>query len=379
MKKVLILASVASMIDQFNMPNIELLQSMGYSVDVACNFREGNTCSEEEIRTLLERLWQKRVGCYQIDFARDVTELARNVKALWQVEHLLQKNDYAFLHCHSPIGGVVGRIAGKLIGTRVIYTAHGFHFYKGAPVRNWLIYYPIEKLCSYCTDVLITINQEDYKIARERMKAKRVEYLPGVGVNLARFDREAADRDAVRKKLGIPEGMTWVLSVGELIERKNQEAFIRAVARTKGICLTIAGQGPLREHLLGLIDELGVTDRVRLLGFRTDISELCAGADIFALPSFQEGLSMALMEAMSSAKPVVCSQIRGNTDLIDQGRGGFFFDPDSVESMAASLNKIMNADLEAMGAYNRLKIRQFDLRTVLEREREIYSDISRME
>ncbi len=379
MEKVLIIASVASMIDQFNIPNIDLLQSMGYSVDVACNFREGNTCSENEIRLLLEKLCQRRVRCYQIDFARDVTELTRNIRALWQVEHLLKKNDYVFLHCHSPIGGVVGRVAGKLTGTKVIYTAHGFHFYKGAPAQNWLIYYPIEKLCSYCTDVLITINREDYKIAQKRLNAKKVEYLPGVGVDLVKFDKRTADREIVREKLGIPEGMIWILAVGELIERKNHETLIRAVSEIKGVYLTIAGQGPLQEYLLSLIDVLGVSDRIRLLGFRTDVSELCAGADIFALPSFQEGLSVALMEAMSSAKPVICSLIRGNTDLIDPGKGGFLFDPKSVESVVSSVKMAMNADFEVMGAYNRRKIRQFDLQVVLEQEREIYSEISHRE
>lgn len=168
MKKVLILASVASMIDQFNMPNIELLQNMGYNVDVACNFKEGNTCSDEKIEELKSTLKKMNIQCFQIDFARDVTNMGRNIKSLWQVEQLLETNKYEFLHCHSPIGGVVGRVAGKLKHVKVIYTAHGFHFYKGAPKKNWLIYYPIEKLCSYMTDVLITINKEDYVLAQKK-------------------------------------------------------------------------------------------------------------------------------------------------------------------------------------------------------------------
>lgn len=143
---------------------------MGFQVHVACNFKEGNTCSKEKIDKLIDKLKIKNVKCYQIDFARDIKQLGKNVKALWQVERLLEKNDYSFIHCHSPIGGVVGRIAEKKYNTKVIYTAHGFHFYKGAPLINWLIYYLVEKTLSKFTDVLITINKDDYNRAKESLK-----------------------------------------------------------------------------------------------------------------------------------------------------------------------------------------------------------------
>lgn len=375
-KRALMLTSVASMIEQFNMPNIELMQNLGYTVDVACNFKEGSTCSDEELKLLRKRLHEMGVRCYQIDFVRDVTRLTQNLKAFWQVERLLSKNRYEFLHCHSPIGGVVGRTAGKLTGTKVIYTAHGFHFFKGAPLQNWLIYYPVEKLCSYWTDILITINQEDYAFAKAKMKAKKVVYVPGVGVDLSQFGHSDVNREDLRKELDIPENMLWVFSVGELIKRKNHETLIRAVAATEGVYLTIAGQGPLTEYLRNLTLELGVSDRVKLLGYRTDVPSLGACADVFALPSFQEGLSLALMEGMSGANPVICSRIRGNTDLIDEGKGGFLFDPHSVESAAEALQKIKSADLAAMGAYNMQKIRQFDLETVMERVKSVYEEIS---
>ncbi|MCD8379725.1 MAG: glycosyltransferase family 4 protein [Lachnospiraceae bacterium] len=374
--KALILASVASMIDQFNLPNISLLQTMGYQVDVACNFKEGNTCSDEEIKLLRRRLHQMGVQCYQIDFARNVTCLKQNMKAFWQVERLLLNNEYAFLHCHSPIGGVIGRIAGKLTGTKVIYTAHGFHFYNGAPVKNWLIYYPIEKCLAHWTGILITINQEDYTRAKAQLKARKVVYVPGVGVDLTKYGSDTAERADLRKALEIPDNMLWVLSVGELIDRKNHEILIRAVACTQDIYLTIAGQGPLLDGLMRLSEKLGVSDRVRFLGFRTDVAKLCENADVFAIPSFQEGLSKALMEGMSCAKPVICSRIRGNTDLIEEGRGGFLFDPKSTEDAANALRQIRNADLKSMGAYNREKIRQYDLNVVMVQMTKIYDEIS---
>lgn len=372
MKRVLVLASVASMIDQFNIPNIKLLQEMGYAVDVACNFNNGSTCSDEKIHELKKMLKHMDVRCYQIEFARDITNMSNNMKALWQVEHLMQINKYAFVHCHSPIGGVVGRIAGKLTKTKVIYTAHGFHFYKGAPKKNWIIYYPVEKICSHMTDVLITINKADYSLAQKKMKAKKVVYIPGVGIDLEKFNGQLEHSNVKRKEFGIPDNSIWMLAVGELISRKNHESLIRAVGQVENVYLTIAGKGELQQYLSNLICELGVTDRVKLIGFRTDVSELCKSCDFFAFPSFQEGLPVALMEAMASGKPVICSRVRGNTDLIDEGKGGFLFEPTSEIEIISSIERIKQVNLSDVGRYNQQKILSFSLTEVMIKCKEIY-------
>lgn len=371
MKRVLILASVASMIDQFNMPNIKLLQEMGYEVDVACNFREGNTCSDEKIESLIKTLKTMKVRCYQVDFARNIAKFLENLKAFWQVEKILEDNHYEFLHCHSPIGGVVGRVAGKIKKVKVIYTAHGFHFYQGAPKKNWLVYYPVEWICSWMTDILICINKEDYALAKERMHAKRVEYVPGVGVDISKFEADV-DKQKKRLEFNIPEKSLWILSVGELIERKNHKNLILALAKVDKIFLTIAGKGELKEELSDLIIKLGIQDRVRLIGFRTDVPELCKAADAFAFPSYQEGLPVALMEAMASGKPIVCSRIRGNTDLLDEKKGGFYFRANQIEEIVAAFNKLKTSDLYAMGEYNRNKMREFKLENIIIKNRRIY-------
>ena len=216
MKRMLMLASVASMIDQFNMPNIELLQEMGYEVHVACNFEKGSTCTDEKVLELKKKLKQLHVRFFQIDFERNVMKLNQDLKAYKQVLKLARKYHYTFIHCHSPIGGVVGRLVGHKTNTKVIYTAHGFHFYEGAPLLNWLIYYPIEKLLSRFTDVLITINQEDYHRAKSKFHAKRVEYVPGVGIDIKRFQNVKVDILQKRKELGIRSKDIVLLSVGEL-------------------------------------------------------------------------------------------------------------------------------------------------------------------
>ena len=372
-EKVLVVASVASMIDQFNIPFIKLMIDMGYHVDVACNFEKGSTCTNEKIAQLKKTLKAMGVDCFQIDFARNVLNIRDNLKAFSQVEKLMKCNDYVFAHCHSPIGGMITRIAGKITKTKIIYTAHGFHFYKGAPLLNWMVYYPIELLCGYWTDILITINNEDYELAQKHIKAKEIVYVPGIGVDLNKFGNIDVDRNKVRESLCVPADKIWILSVGELIKRKNQERLIRAIAQIPNVYLTIAGRGELQPEFENLIKELKIEDRVKLLGFRTDISALCASADVFAFPSFQEGLSVTLMEAMAWGKPCVVSAIRGNTDLIDEN-GGVLFDPHNIEYITRAVNKIIDSNWQEMSIYNKKKIRQFDLPTVINNVQELYNE-----
>lgn len=376
-KKVLVLASVASMIDQFNMPNIELLQSMGYEVHVACNFLKGNTCSNEKIEQLKKRLDDIEVTYFQIDFTRSVMNLRQDYIAYKQVKKILIENKYAFIHCHSPIGGVVGRLAGHATRTKVIYTAHGFHFFKGAPLKNWLIYYPIEKFCARYTDVLITINKEDYVLAQKKMPAKKVCYVPGVGIDLSKIQNIECDRNEVRKSMGVPEDCVLLLSIGELNDNKNHQVVLKALAKlnNKNVHYAIAGRGNKKDFLLNLAKELNIENQIHLLGFRTDALQLYKSSDLFVFPSFREGLSVSMMEAMASGCPIVCSRIRGNVDLVENGVGGFLFSPNDEIALADCLKKMIdNGTLrENLGRNNSFAIENFGLEKVLKDMKENYS------
>ncbi|WP_270658903.1 glycosyltransferase family 4 protein [Paraclostridium bifermentans] len=380
MKKVLMLASVASMIDQFNMQNIAILQELGYSVDVAANFEQGSTSSNDRMEKFKNELKEKNISYFQIDFSRDITKVIQNIKAYKQVEKLLKDNKYEFIHCHSPIGGVCGRIASRITGTKVIYTAHGFHFYNGGPIINWMIYYPIEKICSYFTDVLITINNEDYKLANKKMKAKQVYYVPGVGVDTEKFKDIVVDKDCKRKELGISNNDIMLLSVGELSKRKNHEVIIKALSKIEDgrIHYFIAGRGELENYLIDLAKSIGVEERVHLLGFRIDIQELVKVADIFCFPSKQEGLPVALMEAMASGLPCICSKIRGNSDLIKNKEGGYLCNDFSVEEFSSRIGNLSTNKrlIQQMSDYNKSVIKLFDVNTVNSKIRKIYKNLS---
>ena len=371
--KALILASVASMIDQFNMQNIQLLLDNNYQVDVACNCKEGNTISDERVQGLIKRLADKGVPVIHVPIPRKITNVKGIIDSLTLVRKMCNENQYNLLHCHSPIGSVIARLAAKKARknrTKVIYTAHGFHFFKGAPTQNWMIFYPIEKICSRWTDVLITINKEDYAFAKKHMNAGRVEYIPGVGVDTKKFQLKNFDKAAKRAELGIKEDDIFILTVGELNQNKNQEVVVRAIAKLNNpkIHYFIAGKGDKEQYLTELADELGVN--IHLLGYRTDIVELLNAADIFAFPSFREGLSVALMEAMAAGLPCVVSKIRGNVDLIKGGKGGYLCDPNNVDSFYWAFDRVKMDT--SMGEYNRNVMKMFDVNFVIEKMKRIY-------
>ncbi len=375
----LMMATTAAMIEQFNQNNILILEEMGYEVHVLGNFLEGNPISGERLEAFKKWIEAHHGKWFHYTATRKPTDVINNTKAYQYTVRLIEKYHYRFIHCHSPIGSVIARAAAHKTHTMVIYTAHGFHFFKGAPLRNWLCYYPVEYLLSKWTDILILINKEDYNRARKNFHALQTVYIPGVGVDLNKFGNK--NRARIREKFHIPENAVLLLSVGELNDNKNHEAAIRAVAEIirerkikKEVYYIIAGQGHRKEKLTELVHALSLTDKIFIPGFCEDISELYAAADIFVFPSHREGLSVALMEAMAGGLVVACGRIRGNTELIDEN-GGVFFEPDDISSIRQALTELLLTDEEALlkkGAYNLVKIREYSSERVDQISRAIY-------
>ncbi len=382
MKNVLLLASVASMIQQFNMRNIELLLKMGYKVEVACNFEQGNTCAREQIENLKKELENKNVVWHQIDFARNVFCVRQNFRAYQQLHRLFRHNTYAFVHCHSPIGGVLGRITAHKYKTKVIYTAHGFHFFKGAPFKNWMLFYPVEKLLSYYTDELLVINREDYELAGKKFHMKHLTYLPGIGVNIDVSDNSEEEKHKKREELNIPVDAFMIIQVAEFTPNKNQQTVIKAIEEMANpeVFYVMCGIGPEKEALEKYVKEQKLNQNIRFAGFRSDIHELLQCADCFTLSSYREGLSVALMEAMAEGLPVVCSRIRGNVDLIEDGLGGYLVEPGNCRNYEDAYKKMFamwkgrQGQFATMGNCNRQKIKQFSAEAVDEIMRKVYGN-----
>lgn len=363
--KILYVTTVGITMTFFKQLIKELLDE-GHTVDIMCNEIDMKVpdCYRE---------WNCKI--YHHSCSRSPLSKG-NLLAIGEIKKLVEEQKYDIVHCHTPIAAMCTRVACRKLrkqGVKVMYTAHGFHFYKGAPLLNWLIYYPIEKICSYWTDVLITINQEDYNLATRKMKARRIEYVPGVGIDIDKFKNTVVNKKQKREELGIPEDAFLLLSVGELNENKNHELVIRALAEinNKDIHYLIAGEGNLKNYLTNLCSELFLSDNVHLAGYRKDVNELYMIADAFIFPSFREGLSVSLMEAMSVGLPCLVSKIRGNVDLITN-EGGILFDSHIIVECKNAINKIVNNDLKSLSVHNMQAIKKYCIEEVKETMKKLY-------
>lgn len=327
MKKALIATHVSGFVPQFELNNVRTLQELGYEVHYASNFHNVSYGTDNH------RLDGTGMVCHQVDFARSPFDLMAHKKAVRQLKNLMQTEEFSLLHCHTPVGAALSRLVAapyRRSGLKVLYTAHGFHFYKGAPWKYWLLFYPVERFLAGKTDVLITINEEDHERAKHfcRHKQTKVQYLPGVGIDINYWSgkdltlgKREEIRTCIRQELGVADSEQMLLSVGELIPRKNHERVIRALAEEKKKGATdfhyfICGQGDLKDYLQNLIDTLELSNEVTLLGYRKDIRNLLYGADLFVFPSKQEGMPMALMEAAAAGVSLKASDIRGNREVL---------------------------------------------------------------
>ena len=311
---------------------------------------------------------------------RDVKDISNIINSYRIVKALIDTGNYNMIHCHSPIGGVVARLAAKEArkrGTKVIYTAHGFHFFSGASRKAWLLYYPIEKFCAGYTDLLITINQEDYKIGKT-LGAKKTVYVPGIGVHIDEIKNLAVDRASKRAELSYQDSDFVFMSTGQVSLRKNHEVVIKAMAllQDHNIKYLIVGFGEEEKRLKRLVKELGVDNCVRFVGYRSDVKELLHVVDAFVFPSRQEGLPVALMEAMAVGLPIVASRIRGNVDLIADGVNGYLVDCDKPEQFTKAMEQIVCSDTSGMREANQRRINRFDTSAVNKKMTRLYETIA---
>lgn len=381
--RALFVTTTASMIDQFNRRNIMTLQDMGYEVHIACNLKEGNTIPGEQIRLFCADMEKIGVKVFDLPFDRSPFSYQCNLHVMWLLRKIIKQNHYTIIHCHTPVGGVIARIASMLNikrwNGRIIYTAHGFHFYDGAPLLNWMLFYPVELELSRVTDVLITINREDYLRAKDKFHAKNVQYVPGIGIDTKKFSSSsllADERLEERKKFfNVHADSLWLFSVGEINSNKNHRIVIEALSKINNpfIHYFVAGIGN-EEDLKKLIFRHHLNNQVHLLGFRKDIDVLMRLMDVYLLPSYREGLNVSLMEAMASGLPCLASDIRGNCDLIVDGKGGYLLDRHNSSVWAVAIERLWKEKnhLEHYGIWNRNYVQEFSSLKIQKRMQEIY-------
>ncbi|MDW2799655.1 glycosyltransferase family 4 protein [Clostridium boliviensis] len=384
-KKALLVTTVSGFVPQFEMSNVYILRNMGYEIHYATNYNTPSYGNDNR------RLKGTGIIQHQIDFVRSPFKI-QNIKVYFQLKQLMIDEHFDLVHCHTPMGSVIARIAAHATKTYpVIYTAHGFHFFKGAPYINWFLYYPVEKLLSYFTDQLICINQEDYERSKKHFHAKHLNYIPGVGLDINK-EQKAVDINRKKQELGLHSDKFILLSSGELIKRKNHETIIRAIRDYKDNYASvpfhyiICGQGVLEGYLKDLADSLKVSNYISFLGYRNDMMEILQIADLFIFPSYQEGLPMALLEAMAYGLPVICSDIRGSRDLMGKCEkdtmnvcdGGILIKhADDVKSFSKAIYLILQNKelLNEMSSKNKIKVKNFSQINVNEAMINIYNNL----
>lgn len=379
MKKILIITTIGGFLPQFELNDIKLLSERGYEIHYASNFDNPVYDIDEK------KLEQMGIVLHPICIHKSPTHIWQNFKALREICNIIRTQDIKAIHCHNPMGGVLARIAAFICGKKkiyVIYTAHGFHFYKDASIINWLFFFPVEYLLAKLTDSLITINREDYLRAKgfRTLKGKEIFQIPGVGVDVSKFADVMESKDAIREELGIPKDAFYMLSVGELNHNKNHEIIIRAVAEIKShnVYYGICGSGYHEQYLRNLAKELGVEDRIRIYGFRKDIPKMLKGADVFVFPSLREGLGIAAIEAMAAGLPMVTSDCRGTREYMEEGITGRVCYSGSVTEYKEVIEWMMKHpdERQKMSQASRTKAQKFDIKQTEAIMRNVYSKIT---
>lgn len=373
--KVLLTATVQSHIVQFHKPLVEMLHAHGCEVHVAA---KDNLAEKNGLRLdFVERV-------FDVPFARS-PKSPDNLQAYKQLKQIIDEGRYDVVHCNTPMGGIVTRLAARDArkqGTKVFYTAHGFHFYQGAPKKNWFVFYPIEKFfANHYTDRLITITTEDYKLASQKFRCQ-VERIHGVGVDEKRYypvDKEEQLR--LREELGFTPAQKILLCVGELLPNKNQKMAIhvmREIAKEYlDAQLLLAGNGPEKENLEAEIKACGLERNVQLLGYVTNLQDYQHIADVCVSCSKREGLPLNVVEAMLSGTPVVVTNNRGHRELITDGVDGFVVVVGDENRMLQHICSILNdASLcKTLTEKGLLKGNMYSVASVAKELEKVYADV----
>lgn len=379
-KKILIVTSVWGFLAKFGKEDVRVLQELGYEVHYASN-------KNNPIYQFPENIYETmNVVFHDIDIWQSPFGIRHNAKAVREIRNLVKKEGISVIHCHTPSGGLVARLAGIGLSVEVIYTVHGFHFYKGAGKLHNLIYQSIETFLSFFTDIIVTVNREDYMAAHKMHQRKGTFHIPGVGLDREYFRETSLEqRTKAREKLGVSDKF-FILGVGELRENKNPEVIIRALAclKEKGMDVShfrygLLGAGKQEGELRSLIEEKELSDIVYFYGYQSDVRPYLQAADVLAFPTIREGLGMAALEAMATGVPVLAADNRGTREFMIDEENGCVCKENNPYDYAGLIEKLyMEQDKWGTNTEKRAQIRKstekFDKKNTITIMREVYGN-----
>ena len=380
MKRILYVTTISGFLPQFELNDVKIIQEMGYEVHYASNFDNPIYKFDKE------ELTEKGIVLHHIDVMKSPLSINKNIKAVKQLRNIIDTERINLIHCHNPMGAMTARYAAHTSKQKplVIYTAHGFHFYIGAPKLNWFLYYPAEKTAARWTDAIVTINKEDFERAQKKFRLKRdgfVEQIHGVGIDKHKFSSKPEISKLKRNELNIPADAFHIVTAAELNDNKNQRVIIEALSMIKrdDVYYSICGKGPDKEKLEDLIEKYKLSDRVRLLGYRTDMDEVLQTADVFAFPSKREGLGIAAVEALSCGVPLIASDNRGTREYAVHNMNAVVCKSDSVTDFVKAIDKVSTNTkfLQMLRSNSRRSAMRFSMEETEKIMRSVYERIDR--
>ena len=374
--KILFVATVRSHIGQFHMPFIKELKRLGCEIHGA--YKDNSDLKKGLDLSPLDKV-------FEVPFSRSPYS-TDNIKAYKVLKKIIDENDYDAIHCHTPMGAVVTRLAAKAArkkGTKVIYTAHGFHFYNGASKKNWLLFYNVEKYLAKYTDCLITINSEDYKLANEKQfDIDKIYHVNGVGVDIGRFHNiDENEKHNLRAEFGYGDDDFLMIYPADFCDRKNQNMLFDMLKilleMHDNFRLLLPGLEEKAQPFIDYAKSLGVFDKVDVMGYRRDIDKLVGMCDVSLSSSKQEGLPINLIEAMAIGNAIVATDVRGNNDLVENGRNGYLVPLNDSKAMADAVLRIYdNKDLAAQFKENNKEmVQKYSEQSVIDEMLKIYKDL----
>ena len=363
MKRILVLSDSASIQDLNNRSNLNILIEMNCEIHVGCNFFSGNTTSVERVYAFRDELAEAGIVTHQLSFIPSRNPMENQPAAAAEIEELIARYRFDLVHCLTPSSLQCAGSAAKERGIPVLFTSYGFPFYKGAPFYKKLRYLPKMKKAVKYADTLICSNYEDFEFANDKLPAKHISRIPGLGLDPYRFRAATVDRAHMRELMEIPQNAVTMITIGALTAEKNHAVILKALARLKKLEVhyIICGAGDRAEYLYQLTEQLKIEDKVHFTRHRDDVANLLHACDIFCLPSKQEGIGMAALEAMEAGLPLITSDVQGINDFMENGVTGFMFKPNDVRGFTAGIEALIEDKRmrKRMGEHNRFAVEPF--------------------
>lgn len=374
MPSLLQVATVPAFLQAFLLPYARHFQARGWRVDAMAR----GVSQVPECRAAFDRV-------FDVSWSRNPLDPRNFLRAAGQVRQIVRQGDYDIVHVHTPVAAFVTRYAvGRVRKNRrplLIYTAHGFHFYRGSPPLQYALFLALEKLAARWTDYLVVMNREDSDAVRRYslVPPERMCYMPGIGVDLQQYTSAVVSPGEIqqmRSALGLTPADTLFVLVAEFIPNKRHADALHALAQLNNpsVHLALAGEGPLMEAIRALVQRLNLTQRVHFLGFRRDIPIVVRAARATLLLSQREGLPRSVMESLSLGVPVIGTDIRGIRDLLAEG-GGLLVPVGHIAELAKAMTRLIASpeDAHQMGAQGQAQMAAYDLPHILGLHEALYA------